>query len=86
MAEKKLYQVEMEVTFDMVVAAESAEEAKKFAEKNFQQGLDDTCYPGAGAAFVDGPLTKCPPDWDGICPYNAGDDKRTIDEYFKDEA
>lgn len=87
MAEKKLFQVNLEVTYDMVVEAESAEEAQKWAEEHYRDGLDDVSYPGVwGSVLGNEPLDKCPSDWRGCPPYN-GDGTRTVDQYFekKDE-
>jgi hypothetical protein len=80
--EQKLYQVDVEVTFEMVVAAESAEEARMWAEENYKDGLYDTCYPGVwGSVLGNKPLDKCPKDWKGVSPYNAPQNK-TVDQYF----
>lgn len=83
MSEKKLYQVDIEVSIDMVVAAESEEEARRIAERDYQKVLDDVAYPGVEAVMAHGPLTKCPSDWSGCLPYNSDDD-RTVDQWFEE--
>ena len=82
MSEKKLYQVDVEITIDMVVAAESEAEARRLAERDYKKALDDVAYPGVEAAMVHGPLTECRSDWNGCLPYNS-DDERTVDQWFE---
>lgn len=80
MSEKKLFKVDLEVSFEMVVEAESVEEATRWAEEHYKDGLDDVGYPSVfGSVMGSKPLDKCPPDWKGCCPYNS-DDKRTVDQ------
>lgn len=83
MAEQKLYQVEIEIRIDMVIAAESPEEARRYAQDNYDEELRNQTYPDV---YVDRPqeITSCPDEWEGVCPYNT-DDKRTVDQYFKQE-
>jgi len=83
MSEKKLYQVDVEITIDMVIAAESEAEARRIAEQNYKDELDQTSYPGVYASSVNGPLTKCPSDWNGCSPHNSDDD-RTVDQWFEE--
>jgi hypothetical protein len=82
MSEKKLFQVDIEITIDMVVAAESEAEARRIAERDYKNALEDVAYPDVCAAAVDGPLTQCPSDWTGCLPYNS-DDERTVDQWFE---
>jgi hypothetical protein len=83
MSEKKLFQVNVDITIDMVIAAESKEEAERYAQENYRDELRETAYPGVMAYAPRKPLSHCPPDWNGCPPYNSDDD-RTVDEWFKE--
>ena len=81
----KLWQVDIEVSYEMVVEAETLEEAIAWAEEHYRDGLDDISYPGVyGSSMSKDPLNECPPDWKHCSPYNASGDK-TVDQYFEKE-
>jgi hypothetical protein len=64
-------------------AAESKEEAERYAQENYRDELRETAYPGVMAYAPRKPLSHCPPDWNG-CPPSNSDDDRTVDEWFKE--
>ena len=80
MSEKKLYKVDVELSYEMAVLAESPEEARQIAEENYEEELRNVAYPG----YEFSPrLMTSPKEFEGTLPYGADDDKKTVDQYFE---
>ncbi len=71
----KLFQVSVEIEFEMLVVAESADEAKDIADDEWEAELDNKSSPDW--TRVCGEITKdsdIPKDWRGCRPYGDIDD------------
>lgn len=85
---KKLYLFEVTRTTDMIVVAESRDEAVELARDNANNAMDDA-YPDTDVGFwrdVNSEKDLVATGWDRhAIPYGGGDDK-TVGEYLDDIA
>jgi hypothetical protein len=83
MSEKKMYKVDVELSYEMAVLAENEEEARQIAEENYEEELSNVSYPG----YTFYPrLMKNPKEFEGTLPYGTDDDKKTVEQYFDEPA
>jgi len=80
---KKLYSVCFE--FEVPVAADSHEQAKKIAEQQYLMILEDLNFKEFDIYALE--LEECPEDYIGCLPYTANDDleDKVCQDYFESE-
>ena len=83
--EKKIYLVDVEVTFDMAVAASSEEEARKLARAHWEDEYKDNYYHPVD--FSVRPMTVCTEEFRGTLPWGLPSDHErrgwTVDKWFE---
>ena len=79
MSEKKIYQVDVELSFSMAVFAENEAEARQVADENYEEELSNVYRPDLDLhPYV---MTN-PKQFEGTLPYGSDDDSKTVEMYF----
>jgi len=85
--ERKVFLVDVEISFPMAVVASSKEEARTIAEENYKEDMEEVCDFGIYAS----PrlMAKCPEEFHGVIPWGPdNDDPRrdwTVDQWLSEE-
>jgi len=85
---RKVYLVNMTVSFDMAVAAESKEAAEAIAKENYEEDMREIADLDLDAFAHE--MVRCPEDYKKVIPWGPDDDDPqrdwTIEEYFESKS
>lgn len=77
---KKIFQVDVEISFSMAVLAENEDEARAVAHENYEEELSYAYRPELDLHPI---IMTNPKGFEGTFPYGTDDDSKTVDQYFE---